>query len=106
MTCAGQVPPAAEGGHVGVTRRVAYTKEMQRRLGDLARLRKTRRLPLTEAAYNGHHEVLEVPTVSINRLLDDAFEGLRRVRSGYNARAFISGLTLLGCIVCFNNDSA
>lgn len=56
----------------------AYTKEMRRRHGDLARLRKTRRLPLTEAAYNGHYEVLEVPTVPINRLL----------KSGHRARAF------------------
>lgn len=78
VTCAVRVPPAAERGHEGVMRWVAYTKEMRWRQGDLARLRKTRRLPLTEAAYNGHYEILEVPTVSINRLL----------KSGHSARAF------------------
>ncbi|CAM9750581.1 unnamed protein product, partial [Ectocarpus fasciculatus] len=36
-----------------------YVIEMMGRQATLARLRKSRRLPLTEAAYNGHHEVLQ-----------------------------------------------
>lgn len=37
-----------------------YAMGMIGRHATLARLRKSRRLPLTEAAYNGHHEVLQV----------------------------------------------
>ena len=37
-----------------------YAMGMVGRHATLARLRKSRRLPLTEAAYNGHHEVLQV----------------------------------------------
>lgn len=37
-----------------------YTVGMIGRYATLARLRKSRRLPLTEAAYNGHYEVLQV----------------------------------------------
>lgn len=40
-----------------------YVIEMMGRQATLARLRKSRRLPLTEAAYNGHHEVLQVGRV-------------------------------------------
>lgn len=37
-----------------------YVIGMVGRQATLARLRKSRRLPLTEAAYNGHYEVLQV----------------------------------------------
>lgn len=37
-----------------------YAMGMVGRHATLARLRKSRRLPLTEAAYNGQHEVLQV----------------------------------------------
>lgn len=41
-------------------RQMEYAIGMIGRHATLARLRKSRRLPLTEAAYNGHHEVLQV----------------------------------------------
>ncbi|CAM9523835.1 unnamed protein product, partial [Ectocarpus sp. 4 AP-2014] len=52
--------PHGEGQHPSLTsRRTEYVIEMMGRQATLARLRKSRRLPLTEAAYNGHHEVLQ-----------------------------------------------
>ena len=50
----------AERRHGLVSRRMEYAMGMIGRQATLARLRKSRRLPLTEAAYNGHHEVLQV----------------------------------------------
>lgn len=56
--------PHGEGRHPSLTsRRMEYVIEMMGRQATLARLRKSRRLPLTEAAYNGHHEVLQVGQV-------------------------------------------
>ena len=56
--------PHGEGRQPSLTsRRMEYVIEMMGRQATLARLRKSRRLPLTEAAYNGHHEVLQVGRV-------------------------------------------
>lgn len=50
----------AEGGQAMLKRRMQHAVELLGRHAALARLRRTRRLPLIEAAYNGHHEVLQV----------------------------------------------
>lgn len=52
--------PPAEGRLALMRRRMEYAMGMLGRHATLARLRKNQRLPLTEAAYNGHHEVLQV----------------------------------------------
>lgn len=49
-----------EEGLASMRWRMEYAIGMVGRHATLARLRKTHRLPLTEAAYNGHHEVLQV----------------------------------------------
>ena len=52
--------PPVEGRLAALRRRMEHAMSMIGKQATLARLRKSRRLPLTEAAYNGHHEVLQV----------------------------------------------
>lgn len=56
----GGAVPRAEVRSALTKRRIEYAMGMMGRHAKLASLRKSRRLPLTEAAYNGHHEVLQV----------------------------------------------
>lgn len=56
----GRAVPQAEVRSALTKRRIEYAIGMIGRHTTLANLRKSRRLPLTEAAYNGHHEVLQV----------------------------------------------
>lgn len=55
----------AEGRMASMRRRMEYAVGMIGRHATLARLRKSRRLPLTEAAYNGHYAVLQVLLLSL-----------------------------------------
>lgn len=60
LDAVGKSGPPAEGRPAAIRRRIEYATRMLGRHTTLTRLRKSRRLPLTEAAFNGHYEVLQV----------------------------------------------
>ena len=68
MAAGASGPSPLEGRLAVLKRRVEYAMGMIGKQATLARLRKSRRLPLTEAAYNGHHEVLQVANCFVDVL--------------------------------------
>lgn len=56
----GTVEANKDGGQAVLKHRMEYAIALLGTHSTVARLRRTRRFPLTEAAYNGHHDVLQV----------------------------------------------